>query len=55
MRSELVATHYTCNQRCGHCTARRIAGARGAGVARVALGLAFVPRDEEFRPLRVGA
>ena len=23
MRSELVATHYTCNQRCGHCTARR--------------------------------
>lgn len=81
MRSELVVTHHTCNQRCGHCTARRseddrawvqtravlarvqeaaargakelvltggepamrtdlaalVAGARGAGVARVAL------------------
>lgn len=23
MRSELVVTHETCNQRCGHCTARR--------------------------------
>ncbi|MDP3213487.1 MAG: radical SAM protein [Deltaproteobacteria bacterium] len=23
MRSELVVTHHTCNQRCGHCTARR--------------------------------
>jgi MoaA/NifB/PqqE/SkfB family radical SAM enzyme len=23
VRSELVVTHYTCNQRCGHCTARR--------------------------------
>lgn len=38
MRSELVVTHETCNQRCGHCTARRPADDRAWVQTRAVLG-----------------
>ncbi|MDB4930316.1 MAG: Radical domain heme biosynthesis protein, partial [Myxococcaceae bacterium] len=38
MRSELVVTHETCNQRCGHCTARRPEDDRSWVQTRAVLG-----------------
>jgi MoaA/NifB/PqqE/SkfB family radical SAM enzyme/NAD-dependent dihydropyrimidine dehydrogenase PreA subunit len=38
MRSELVVTHHTCNQRCGHCTERRPGDDRAWVQTRAVLG-----------------
>lgn len=49
MRSELVVSHHTCNQRCGHCTERRSGDDRAWVQTRAVLGRVRAP-DEAAPP-----